>query len=223
MAVTYCTAAQVASMLHVASFTGSTDPTQTEVEDRINEIEDYIDRETGHAWRAVTITREYHDFPADASYGESAYNDGVPIFLDHRAIRLTAGLQLDTGAGDKLEVFDGSTWEDWTATRTDGRGDDFWVEPDKGILWIRTILYTPRKRSIRLTYRYGESSVPNDIRRATILLVAADLVLGEDSSIVLPDTGGSTAQTPYINRANQWRSKAEDIIFNHKEYASARV
>lgn len=213
MAVTYCTALQIAAFMQIDDFSGSTTPTTTEVEDIINDNEDSIDQQTHHAFRAVTITNEYHDWPFPKRYYRP---DGIPVFLSHREIRLTAGLVLDTAAGDKLEVFDGANFIDWTASAsfTEGRGDDYWIEPDRGILWMRNTSFYPRQRSIRLTYRFGAASVPNDIRRATILLTAAFVLSNEDYSMKMPE---GTDGIPHINKAENWRREAERILMKREE------
>jgi len=217
--VDYATAANVGSFLNI-TIDANSDPTKDEVEGFIEEHEDFIDQQTGHAFRTITITREYHNFPMEGWQGRYYYAwEGMAIHLKHREIRLTAApnLKLDTAAGDKLEVFDGSTWIDWTATRTDARDGDFWVEPDRGILWIRTYANAPRKMSIRIIYRFGESAVPKDIRRATILLSAIDVTLAENTRVTFQDTGGSTSQSPYAERADRWRAQAMRIIKNREE------
>lgn len=212
MAVTYCTSDQVAAFFQINAYDANSTPTKTQVEEIINEAEDFIDQNTGHAFRTVAVTREYHDFPEHIA-DDYAW-DGFPVYLHHREIRLDANQKLEPGQGDKLEVFDGENWIDWTATMTDGRGDDFWVEPDKGILWIRSRSYFPRKRSVRLTYRFGSAAVPNDIRRAAILLAAAQILSNEDYSNMLPE---GTEGLPKTSRAENWRADAAKILEQRQE------
>lgn len=206
---TYCSATDVSGFLQVAAFGAGTKPTLTQVNDMIDRKEQFIDTFTHHSFKTTTITNEYRDFPRERFSYRYGW-DGFRVFLDHRQIRLTAGLKLDTGAGDKLEIFDGATFIDWTSTRTDGRGDDFWVEPELGILWIRTISHYPKASSIRITYRYGSSTVPDDIKDACMLLVSADIISNEDRSILMPDVG--TSQVPYDNRSSQWKREAREIL-----------
>ena len=98
----YCTSADVFEFLQLgassdSNFTGQTDfsastnPTQTTVEGWINESEDWIDQETMHAWRAVTVTKEQHHVHAP----QYQRRDGSEIKLLHRNIRtLTCSLYI---------------------------------------------------------------------------------------------------------------------------------
>ena len=56
---TYSTATAVGSLLGT-TFSGTTDPTATEVNDVLSRVSDLIDRVTGRIWTTATTT-EYHD------------------------------------------------------------------------------------------------------------------------------------------------------------------
>ena len=165
MTTSYVTAAQVKSFLQLTTaFSGSTTPTQTEVEDWINNNEDDIDQSTGHAWRTVTITKEQHHLEIP----HYQLRDGSEIFLLHRSIKtLTSGT-------DKLEVWDGTQYLDYLANKTEGRNKDYWANDQDGIIFIKTYpAYLPRTFGVRITYRYGETTVKKDIRKACMLMTAA--------------------------------------------------
>ena len=97
--VTYCTSADVFVFLQLGAssdvnFTGKSDfdadttPTQNTVENWIAESEDWIDQETMHAWRAVTVTQEQHHLEVP----HYQLRDGSEIKLLHRNIKtLTSG------------------------------------------------------------------------------------------------------------------------------------
>ena len=206
MAVTYCTAAQVASFLNISTPDGSSDPTLTEVEGMINENEDYIDMVTGHAWRSVTVTDEIH------SMENYAFNisDGVSISLHHRKI---TAFQSGT---DKIEIWDGSQDLDYVANKNEGRDKDFWVDLTNGRVFIKTFPRSlPRFFGAKITYRYGESSVPGDIQKACKLLTAKDLVENDDKSLLLPE---GSSNVPLLSKAERWLEEAEKIIMRRKEY-----
>ena len=115
MTVTYTTAAKVASLLRLINMSSqvrqtldaTTDPTSTEVENFINEAEDFIDKETNHAWRPVTVTNEYHD--VDAAFS-GLYRSELPVKLNHRSIRTM------TSGTDKIEIWSGTNWIDLVLT-----------------------------------------------------------------------------------------------------------
>lgn len=201
----YCSAADVGSFLQV-SFSGSTTPSSTEVEAIIAEHEDYIDAETMHAWRTVTVTEETHHV------GQIAYQvrDGVSIFLENRSVKT-----LSSGSGDKVEIWNGSTWEDYLVSRTEGRNNDFWLDYKMGVLFLKTFTQSfPKNFAARITYRFGESTVKADIKKACVYLTAADIVESDDRSVLLPE---GTSNVPLSEKARSWRERAEKIIKTNKQ------
>jgi len=205
---TYCTADDVRRVLQVDfDFSSQKLPTDTDVEASIEEAEDEIDQETQHAWRAVTVTNEFYDIPIQA-YREGV---GTPIHLKHRNVRTLA-----SGSGDKLEVWDGSSYEDWLTTKTEGRANDYWLDEELGILYIRRYWKYYWKKAIRMTYRYGESTVPKDIRKATAMLAAIDFIMSDDLSASLNETGDSM-RVGHESRIEIMRERVEKIIRNRRE------
>lgn len=171
-------------------FTFETNPTERQVEDFILENSARIDRETGHAWREKQVVDEYHDM--DGSY---YYWAGTPLFLMKREIRTP----LDPSKGDKIELYDGSRWEDWVADESyeEGRSDngDYWVNSPDGTLYIyRRPIWFRKYRAIRLTYRYGQDEVPADIKQACAKLTAADLIRTDMFGDLLPS--GTSGPSP---------------------------
>jgi len=212
----YCSSADVFEFLQLGAssdvnFTGKTDfdtatnPTKVTVDGWINESEDYIDQETGHAWRAVTITKEQHhlEFP------HYQVRDGSEISLLHRNIRtLTAGTDL-------LEVWDGTQDLDYLTNKIEGRNNDFWVNEQDGVIFIKTYpTYTPRTFGVQVTYRFGDTVVPGTIKRACILFTAVHFLQSEDRSVLLPE---GSSNIPYQTKSEGWEKKAQRIIENRKE------
>lgn len=188
-----------------STFSNRSRPSKTAVENLINEAEDWIDKETNHAWRTVTVTREHHDI--DASYVNLT---GVPINLIHRTITAISS------PTDKIEVWDGSNWIDWAATKTEGRESDFWLDYEDGVIFLRLWYIPYRIFSTRVTYRFGESSVPKDIQRAATLLAAADVLDMENFVAQLP-TAGDLNIIETTAKQRQWRDIARKIILSHRE------
>ncbi len=174
------------------------------VADLINAKEDEIDQATQHAWRETTVTDELHDFNMLYKlYG------GVPVYLNHRKVK-----EFDHDKGDKIEVWDGNTWDDWVTSHTTGRANDWWADYEKGIIFIKYLFPFGVEKKIRVTYRYGESSVPNDIKNACVKLVAYDLVHSDDRSVLFPE---GSSNIPLVNKAENWLKDAEKIIMRHQE------
>ena len=212
MAVTYVTAAKVAAFLgfnQPTGFDGTTQPTQTQVEDIINEMEDLIDNETFHSWRSTTVSNEYHEI--ELPYTRTT---GIPIYLSHRFIKEP----LASGSDDKLEVYEGDEpWNDWLTdtSKIEGRDQDYWLNYEEGILYLRSWVRYPT--GARLTYRYGEATVPLDIQNACKKLSAAEIIQADDRSIIVPEGADNI---PLPDKATKWREEAMQIL---KRYTELRI
>ena len=203
--VDYCTSDQVAAFLQVTAFTTSTTPKKAEVEEEIVRSEDEINRATMNSWKSKTITKEYHTIKRAVHRYE-----GTQIFMENRNITT-----LVTGSGDKLEVWNGSEWEDYLVTRTEGRDNDYWVNEQDGILWIRTYpRYLRRTFDVRLTYRFTEPTITKDIEKACIRLTAIALIGSDDKSLLFPE---GSSNVPLSDKISNWQAEADKIIQNNRE------
>ena len=205
MTVYYTTASKVAALLQVDAFDLNSTPTITQVEEIINRKEDEIDYFTNHSWREKTVTEELHTI-------EFRYNwlTGRPVYLNHRKVKT-----FDSNSGDKLEVWDGSNWVDWLTTYTEGRGNDFWVDYEQGIIYIKSMLIKGIPIEMRVTYRYGETTVPGDIEDACTKMVAIDLLTSDDRSVLLPE---GTSNIPLGNKQTIWRNDINRILTRRQEF-----
>lgn len=208
----YCQPADVARYFRTleeeGNFTFDTNPSKTEVEEFILEASSRIDRETGHAWRERTVEEEYHDLE-----GPYYYWAGTPIKLMKREIRTP----LDDTKGDKMEFWDGESWNDWVSdsTLTEGRDGDFWINENKGMLYLyRRSWWWERYQSIRVTYRYGASTIPKDVQQAAALYTAAALIETDIYGDLLPTGGDSPAPGEVSNRLEE---RAEKMLRRRKE------
>lgn len=210
----YCTVADVQRILgNPDAFSGSTNPTSTQVESFISSAEEKVEKATLHAWRTTTVTDEYYDIPIVSN--SKRYQVGVPIYLKNKSIKT-----IDGGEGDKIEVWNGSAYEDWVSTKTEGRNEDYWLDYNRGVLYLKThYLRGFGDRRLRLTYRYGEASVPEDITEATALKVAIMLVTNDDRTGYLDDTGQGNGMN-HDTRVMKWKSEYKSIIRKHARYRS---
>lgn len=213
----YATADDVACVLGLGSgyFTEVSNPTISDVERMIEQFEDYIDFRTQHAWRERRVSKyEYHRLGYLGVRGGWFVWLGFPIFLKHRKVK-----QFSKEQGDAFEVFNGSSWEDWLTTKTEGVNGDYWVDYDNGIIYVfgywRYVGF--KDFMVRVKYRYGEETVPKDITRACALLVAAHLVSVNDRLFMIPE--GGTGVLTVRDKAELWREEAERILDYRREWA----
>lgn len=209
MSVVYCAVSDVERVLGLSAdyFTTATVPTASQVEAHIITAQDLIDNRTNHAWRTASVSNEFYDLP---SWNDRRFRDGLKVFLNHRKIRPIIS------ETDKIELFLGNAYTDIAATGTEGRANDFWLDYNQGVLYLKTGHYSARERGLRMTYRYGETSVPADVRDAAAMLAAMELVTSDDHTMVLPETGDPTRMTHDL-RVSRWRSRVDKILRNRTE------
>jgi len=214
----YCTPREVASYIGFDNFTDDTVPTRYEVEDIISRVCDEINQRTHHAWRATRVTDEYynvriddrfkgyHHFPYD-------YSTRIALYLKHRQIRdFTSGTH-------KIEYWNGSDWVDFVADYTEGRDEDYWVNYERGIIYFVNRYPLHRRANVRVTYDYGDTSVPGDIRRASIMLSAAEILQRQDITIAYPQNTVSVLP----NRWDNWQKEADKVLRRREEILSPRM
>ena len=188
--VAYCTATQVAQFLQVDAFSGSTTPTNTVVDSFIEMSEARVDELTNHAWatsRAGTVTNERARIQLVRS---NVVNSRGRIQLEHYPI-------VDLASGtDKLNVWDGSAYTEYVANKTgtntvtDSVNKDWWVDTERGIIYINNYATmnmmnsSPQGVDAYVTYRYRTASTPDDIKLATIYFTAAMIVMNDDLNLM---------------------------------------
>ena len=224
MATYYCTNAEVASLLQYTTnsgnsqarltFSSSTLPTDTEVDDIINDMEDLIDEITGYTWKSKTITNEYHDYYSKHGYGRYYDRSGNTVYAIHPKKHPLK--TMSSASGDKIEVWDGTSWNDFLTTYTLGSGmydEDYWIDysDDYGVIYLFNQFPNVGKNTIRLTYRIGASSVPNGIRLACKLMAGSQI--NERKELYMQQ---GKDQNPAINQAKAWWEKAMNILSNYK-------
>jgi hypothetical protein len=210
MTDTHTTANNAAVQLR-SFFNYDSEPDVSTIERMINDAEDEIDRKTHHAWRSTTVTREYHHRPRR----RASIWPGTAISLHHRTItNFTSGT-------DKIEVYDGSdtsrTWTDWVATKTEGRDDDWWCDYEDGIIYLKAWYIRHETGAVRVTYRYGESTVPKDIRKCCAMMVAVELLTQEQHLNNMPAETGQGHTYELSGRIRRMQTEIDRIISKHTE------
>jgi hypothetical protein len=216
----YCEVNDVERILGLVSgyFTLTSKPSVTDVQNTISDMVDYIDDWTQFSWKESQANEgqwEYHTLGRIGVRGSWFVWLGYPVFLKYRQVR-----QFDK-TKDNLEVFNGNAWEDWLSTKTEGIGADFWVDYDNGIIFFRGLwVYLGLKEYVmRTRYRYGATSVPNQIRLACAYLTASQLVTTNDKTFLLPE--GGTSVVIASEKVRLWETKAHDILDRQREWVVA--
>ena len=221
---TYCTASDVQVLLGLSTaFSASTTPTLTQVNEMILDKEDEIDNATGHAWKsrysgtssgdATSANYEYLNLQFQYRWGL-----GIPVFLKHRKIRT-----LDSDEGDALDIWNGSDWEDWLGSMSSGRANDYWLEAERGILFIKWYSMSFRRGEplvIRIKYRYGDSTVNRQIKDVCAKMVAIELAMSDDRSVLLPE---GTSNISLSQKVRIWNDEIQRVLESYKEWTPLAI
>lgn len=204
--VTYCKPKDVARVLSKPSnyFSLTNAPiTETDVQEMIYESEEQVDSDTQTAFRVRRVVDETHDVDPNEYF---RYGVGLRIKLNYKYIK-----QLDNSLGDKLEVWNGNAYVDYVTQRQEGRGNDYWINYVTGELFIRDRVMPFREQAIRITYRYGQDNVPKNIQQATALKTAILILINEDRSFTLSETG-ETRNMNYDQRVSAFEKRYNQAI-----------
>lgn len=197
--VTYCTADDVARLLQTSPFSTSSTPTTTQVENIILRKEDRIDQKLQHGWREKTSNELY----INPTFVDT--QNGVRFDLPNYSIK-----SLSSVDGDSLQVWDGNDYVDFLANKTEGRADDYWLDYEKGVLFIRVDVQTSSKKAIKIKYRYGETTVPGEIEDLCVLLTAIDVLNMYERSVRFTDDGGTNTNSNR-ERIEVWKQEIKEI------------
>lgn len=225
----YSTSTGIATLLQTTFSTSAAvaGPSQSEVVDIIDRVSAYITEYTGHSWSVATTT-EYLDVHGEFRqsvtkldvWGASQIGFGpfnkqyggaeTVFFLKHRPLVSVNTLQ---------ENIAGTSSENW-ATRASGYGGDFLIYREEGYIeFIRNYPF-PGYRNLRILYTYGEAAIPTDIRYATELLSAVqvlDMVKRDsDQQGLMSVTVGQTSYNfgDLENQRSRYEKKAYAILDN---------
>lgn len=205
MTGTYTTA-NAASVQLRSWFNKDSDPDVASVQRMINDAEDWIDAQTNDAWRSTTVTEEYHR----RDWRRSSFNPGLAVNLRHTHVTTFVS------GTDKVEIWNGSSWEEWVSTKTEGRGGDYWVNYTEGTLFLRSYWFLHQTDAVRMTYRYGNSTVPKDIRKACAMIVAKQLLEQEQHLNNMPSETGQGYTYGSDPRVSQYQKEINTIISRHR-------
>ncbi len=209
MTAIYTTPQNVADFLRF-DIDGTTSPNTQQITEYIERNQCVIDNRTGMTYgQTKTETNEWQDLHLIYTFGWGTFTT-----LKRRAVKVDActGLHFCSGAGDKLEVWSGATGA--FNDETDAFGT-YNVIAERGEVYLRGFLFSIlRKNRLRITYRYGEVTVPGDISKACLLMTCIDIVR---SSFRMDEIafGGSAINKETSMR--NWEDEIERIIRNREE------
>jgi len=112
---------------------------------------------------------------------------------DGKSVYISSKLPSDAGTICSLVETVGSTATTFSFTDNEsgGRTKDFWTINSEGKIFFREEYPFNHKHSIRATYIRGSSRVPAAIHEAATKLVAAEILVTDDNTILIAETGSN--------------------------------
>jgi len=112
---------------------------------------------------------------------------------DGNSVVITSLLPSDAGTICTISATHGSPTSStsFTDNETSGRNDDFWIIGDEGKIFFRQNYPYYENHSIKVTYIRGKTRVPAPIHEAATKLVAAEILLHDDNTILIAETGSN--------------------------------
>ena len=125
--------------------------------------------------------------------------------------------KLDLRGTDTTTVVDavsGETTEEGASTGDQARLRDWWLDHEMGIIYFNNSYPFFEWNAVKATYIYGERYVEKAIEEAATKLVASELLLADDRSVLIPE---GTQNIDLGSKAQLWRREAMEILSRYKE------
>ena len=201
----------------------SSDISARRIVNTIQEAEREIEDRSGMKFASTTVTQEIYDINQYTSWqsperlefygGVNGRNDYFNISvrdriqLRNRPIISITTLQRNTAGENAAD-----SWE--TLTEQTGSGGDYVLtEPNKSAGFIDFIKNKPRngKRAMRITYTYGYSTTPANVRRLTTLIAVKSIVMSKISRSFFDSPHSISLRGIMIDRSPSQRSYMDMI------------
>jgi len=91
---------------------------------------------------------------------------------------------------------------------------DWWLDHEMGIIYFNNSYPFFEWNAVKVSYIYGERYVEQAIEEAATKLVAVDLLMADDRSVLLPE---GSQNIPLSEKATMWKQEAEAIIKRYIE------
>ena len=148
-------------------------------------------------------------------------NGNVFRYISKDATRFTGCVILDS-ANNNLSDISGTISQtlfklDLQAGSSSGdnaRLRDWWLDAEMGIIYFNNSYPFFEHNSVKVSYIYGERYLEKAIEEAATKMVAADLLLSDDRSVLIPE-GGQNVDLG--SKIQLFRKEAEELLARYKE------
>lgn len=199
--ILYCSVSDVVKFIYrnIEEFDSNTLLSSTDVEEIIRQNMDHIDSFTQHSWQVNTSTDELKDV---------IFSDKWRWHGDYIVTGQTMNRPLRSLT--KIEVVQGGQYIDITGT--ENRTSTYYTDPRSGEFFIvGSSMPSILRRGVRITYQWGEATVPRDVKMACVMLTAAYIMESEHYAVDLPgDVSVDSGAIGVIIR--RWQEQAYKIL-----------
>jgi hypothetical protein len=108
----------------------------------------------------------------------------------------------------KLDLQAGSSSGDQARLR------DWWIDSEMGIIYFNNSYPFFEHNSVKVSYIYGERYLEKAIEEAATKMVAADLLLSDDRSVLIPE---GSQNVDLGSKIQLFRKEAEELLTRYKE------
>ncbi len=125
--------------------------------------------------------------------------------------------ELDLQAGSNSSIVDavtGETTVDRSSSGDQGRLRDWWIDSEMGIIYFNNSYPFFEHNSVKVSYIYGERYVEKAIQEAATKMVAADLLMSDDRSVLIPE---GSQNVDLGSKIQLFRKEAAEILARYKE------
>ena len=91
---------------------------------------------------------------------------------------------------------------------------DWWLDHEMGIIYFNNSYPYFEWNAVKVSYIYGERYVEKAIEQAATKMVACDLLMADDRSVLIPE---GTQNVDLASKIQLWRQEAEAILRRYKE------
>lgn len=154
-----------------------------------------------------------------AEYGLLTVGATVLGYTAKTSTSFTGVVVLEGTLADGSHTFAQSRFQTDLAQISGDGGDqarlkDWWIDSEMGIIYFNNSYPFFEWNAVKVTYIYGERYVEKAIEEATTKLVACDLLMSDDRSVLIPE---GTQNVDLASKIQLWRQEAERILSRYKE------
>tara|TARA_R110000824_G_scaffold46455_3_gene133468 strand:+ start:1 stop:1497 length:1497 start_codon:yes stop_codon:yes gene_type:complete len=169
---------------------------------------------------------ELHNFTDLVPYGVIMIGTGTSVevmgYTGKTADTLTGCVDLTSGAFALLQPAVTGTQHQFqpdlgfiSGTSGDqARLKDWWIDHEMGIIYFNNSYPFFEWNAVKVSYIYGERYLEKAIEEAATKMVAADLLMSDDRSVLIPE---GTQNVDLASKIQLWRKEADEIMRRYKE------